>query len=230
MRTSAHPAIWVAAAWGMIPLLLADAVVSTGGAASPALMWFALPAVTLGARFEPRGIAIGTAYILALLRHLHLCPRSRLGRCPPPDRGRRRGAGAEHGDPLGRPGRVRQGPPPPLDGRPADRPLQPQRPRAAPGRARPRRRRAASAASPTPCCSATSTTSSGSTTGSATPPATPSCRRSPTRCATRCARATRSTASAARRSSSSSRGRRSATRSTSPSGCGARSATCGRWE
>ena len=34
---------------------------------SPALMWFALPAVTLGARFEPRGIAIGTAYILALL-------------------------------------------------------------------------------------------------------------------------------------------------------------------
>ncbi len=30
-------------------------------------MWFALPAVTLGARFEPRGIAIGTAYILALL-------------------------------------------------------------------------------------------------------------------------------------------------------------------
>ena len=30
-------------------------------------MWFALPAVTLGARFEPRGIAIGTVYILALL-------------------------------------------------------------------------------------------------------------------------------------------------------------------
>ena len=58
-------------------------------------------------------------------------------------------------------------------------------------------------ASPTPCCSATSTTSSGSTTSSATPPATPSCRTSPTRCAPRCAPATRSTASAARRSSSS---------------------------
>jgi diguanylate cyclase (GGDEF)-like protein len=67
MRASAHPAIWVGAAWALIPLLLAGAVVSTGGAASPALMWFALPAVTLGARFEPRGIAIGTAYILALL-------------------------------------------------------------------------------------------------------------------------------------------------------------------
>jgi diguanylate cyclase (GGDEF)-like protein len=67
MRDSAHPTLWVAAAWGILPLLLADAVVTTGGAESPALMWFALPAVTLGARFEPRGIVLGTAYILALL-------------------------------------------------------------------------------------------------------------------------------------------------------------------
>ncbi len=67
MRNSEHPAVWVAAAWGILPLLLADAVVTTGGAESPALMWFALPAVTLGARFEPRGIALGTAYILVLL-------------------------------------------------------------------------------------------------------------------------------------------------------------------
>jgi diguanylate cyclase (GGDEF)-like protein len=67
MKNSEHPAVWVAAAWGILPLLLADAVVTTGGADSPALMWFALPAVTLGARFEPRGIAIDTAYILALL-------------------------------------------------------------------------------------------------------------------------------------------------------------------
>jgi diguanylate cyclase (GGDEF)-like protein len=67
MRNSDRPAVWVATAWGILPLLLADAVVITGGAASPALMWFALPAVTLGARFEPRGIVIGTAYILALL-------------------------------------------------------------------------------------------------------------------------------------------------------------------
>ncbi len=67
MRRSAHPAAWIALAWGLMPLLLAGAVVSTGGAASPALMWFALPAVTLGARFEPRGIAIGTGYLLVLL-------------------------------------------------------------------------------------------------------------------------------------------------------------------
>jgi len=67
MGTSAHPALWVGTAWSMIPLLLGGAVVSTGGAASPVLIWFALPAVTLGARFAPRGIAIGTAYILTLL-------------------------------------------------------------------------------------------------------------------------------------------------------------------
>jgi diguanylate cyclase (GGDEF)-like protein len=67
MRNSEHPAVWVAAAWGMLPLLLADAVVTTGGAESPALMWFALPAVTLGARFEPRGIVLGAVYILTLL-------------------------------------------------------------------------------------------------------------------------------------------------------------------
>jgi diguanylate cyclase (GGDEF)-like protein len=67
MRNSAHPTLWIATAWGILPLLLADAVVVTGGAESPALMWFALPAVTLGARFDPRGIALGTLYILALL-------------------------------------------------------------------------------------------------------------------------------------------------------------------
>jgi diguanylate cyclase (GGDEF)-like protein len=67
MRSSEHPALWVATAWGILPLLLADAVVVTGGATSPVLMWFALPAVTLGARFERRGVAIGTAYIVALL-------------------------------------------------------------------------------------------------------------------------------------------------------------------
>jgi diguanylate cyclase (GGDEF)-like protein len=67
MRNSDRPAVWVATAWGILPLLLADAVITTGGADSPALMWFALPALTLGARFEPRGIVIGTAYIVALL-------------------------------------------------------------------------------------------------------------------------------------------------------------------
>jgi diguanylate cyclase (GGDEF)-like protein len=67
MHKSSRPAFWAATAWGILPLLLADAVVITGGAESPALMWFALPAVTLGPRFSTRGTAIGTVYILALL-------------------------------------------------------------------------------------------------------------------------------------------------------------------
>ncbi len=66
MRTSAHPAVWIAGAWAALPVLLAAAALITGGATSPVLVWFALPAVTLGFRFEPRGMVVGTAFILAL--------------------------------------------------------------------------------------------------------------------------------------------------------------------
>jgi fatty acid desaturase len=51
LHNSSHPSLWAATAWGILPMLLADAVVTTGGGESPVLMWFALPAVTLGARF-----------------------------------------------------------------------------------------------------------------------------------------------------------------------------------
>jgi diguanylate cyclase (GGDEF)-like protein len=64
MRSSSHPAIWVAGAWAALPLILMASVLVTGGAASPALVWFALPAVTLGFRFEPRGMVVGTAYVV----------------------------------------------------------------------------------------------------------------------------------------------------------------------
>ena len=66
MRTSSRPALWVAGAWAMLPLLLAVSVPITGGATSPVLVWFALPAVTLGFRFEPRGMVFGTAYVIAM--------------------------------------------------------------------------------------------------------------------------------------------------------------------
>ena len=66
MRESKRPQLWIAGAWGALPLLLAGAVIATGGADSPALVWFALPAVTLGVRFEPWGMVVGTAYIVAL--------------------------------------------------------------------------------------------------------------------------------------------------------------------
>ena len=66
MRNSERPALWIAGAWAALPALLAAAVLITGGATSPVLVWFALPAVTLGFRFEPRGMVLGTAYILLM--------------------------------------------------------------------------------------------------------------------------------------------------------------------
>lgn len=66
MQASSRPWLWVAGAWGALPLLLAGAVIATGGPTSPVLVWFALPAVTLGVRFEPWGMVVGTAYLLVV--------------------------------------------------------------------------------------------------------------------------------------------------------------------
>jgi diguanylate cyclase (GGDEF)-like protein len=74
MRTSAHPAIWVAGAWAMMPILLAIAVLLTGGADSPVVVWLALPAVTLGFRFEPRGMVVGTVFIFVMFAASAILP------------------------------------------------------------------------------------------------------------------------------------------------------------
>jgi diguanylate cyclase (GGDEF)-like protein len=74
MRASSRPAVWVAAAWAALPALLAVAVLLTGSATSPVLVWFALPAVTLGFRFEPRGMVVGTAYILLMFAACAVAP------------------------------------------------------------------------------------------------------------------------------------------------------------
>lgn len=66
MRTSARPALWVAGAWAALPVLLAASVLVTGGVDSPVLVWFALPAVTLGFRFEVRGMVAGTVFVIAM--------------------------------------------------------------------------------------------------------------------------------------------------------------------
>jgi diguanylate cyclase (GGDEF)-like protein len=67
MAASPRPERWAAAAWGVSPLMIAVSVALTGGPKSSAICWFALPAVTLGARFERRGVTIGLTYILGLL-------------------------------------------------------------------------------------------------------------------------------------------------------------------
>lgn len=74
MRTSSCPAVWVAGAWAALPALLAASVLLTGGVTSPALVWFALPAVTLGFRFEPRGMVVGTVYVLAMFLGAGILP------------------------------------------------------------------------------------------------------------------------------------------------------------
>jgi diguanylate cyclase (GGDEF)-like protein len=66
MQASRRPWLWVAGAWGLLPLLLGGAVVATGGPTSAVLIWFALPGVTLGARFDPWGMVVGTIYLLAV--------------------------------------------------------------------------------------------------------------------------------------------------------------------
>ncbi|HST68936.1 MAG TPA: GGDEF domain-containing protein [Solirubrobacterales bacterium] len=74
MRTSARPALWIAGAWAALPVLLAGSVLVTGGASSPVLVWFALPAVTLGFRFEERGMVAGTVFVIAMFLAAGVAP------------------------------------------------------------------------------------------------------------------------------------------------------------
>ena len=67
MERSLRPQRWAAAAWAISPAVIAASIVLTGGPDSPALPWLALPAVTLGARFETRGVLAGLFYTLVLL-------------------------------------------------------------------------------------------------------------------------------------------------------------------
>jgi diguanylate cyclase (GGDEF)-like protein len=66
LRTARRPERWAGVGWGVAPLAIAVSVALTGGDQGSALCWFALPVVTLGARFETRGVRIGVAYTLAL--------------------------------------------------------------------------------------------------------------------------------------------------------------------
>jgi diguanylate cyclase (GGDEF)-like protein len=67
LQRSRHPEWWAAVSWGLAPAFIAACTPLSGGADSPALIWFAIPVATLGARFEPRGVRAGIAWTLALL-------------------------------------------------------------------------------------------------------------------------------------------------------------------
>jgi diguanylate cyclase (GGDEF)-like protein len=67
LRHSRRPERWAAIGWCVAPLAIAVSVALTGAADAAAMCWFALPVVTLGARFEPRGVWLGVAYTATLM-------------------------------------------------------------------------------------------------------------------------------------------------------------------
>ncbi len=67
IAASGHPDRWMAAGWAVSPLMIAISVALTGSNGSPAAGWFALPAITLGMRFERRGVITGAVYMGVLL-------------------------------------------------------------------------------------------------------------------------------------------------------------------
>jgi diguanylate cyclase (GGDEF)-like protein len=67
LTTDERPEFGVAAAWCLAQLLIAASVALTGDVHSPAIGWFAIPIVTLSARFNKRGVWAGLAFTLTLL-------------------------------------------------------------------------------------------------------------------------------------------------------------------
>ena len=58
---------WVLAGiWMATQVMIAFCILLTGGIDSPALMWLAIPIVTLGARFNTRGVVSGVAWTAAV--------------------------------------------------------------------------------------------------------------------------------------------------------------------
>src|SRR3954470_19541436 len=67
LRRSRRPERWAAVGWCVAPIAIAVSVALTGAADAAAMCWFALPVVTLGARFEPRGVWLAVGYTAALM-------------------------------------------------------------------------------------------------------------------------------------------------------------------
>jgi diguanylate cyclase (GGDEF)-like protein len=67
VRARKHAHRWAAVGWGISGVMIAMSVALTGGPDSPAVMWMGLPAVTLGARFEFRGVLCGIGFLIALM-------------------------------------------------------------------------------------------------------------------------------------------------------------------
>lgn len=67
MEASEHPEYGVFAAWAASEVIIAIAVALAGGPTIPTMSWFAIPIVTLSARFSHRGVVAGVALTLVLM-------------------------------------------------------------------------------------------------------------------------------------------------------------------
>jgi diguanylate cyclase (GGDEF)-like protein len=62
-----HPEYLLFAAWTASQLMIAGSVALTGGPRSSAMAWFAIPIVTLSARFPARGVILGLGVTVAMM-------------------------------------------------------------------------------------------------------------------------------------------------------------------
>lgn len=67
IERAAKPEYWIFAAWSGSQVMIAVSVILAGAVGFPSLAWFAIPVVTLSARFSLRGIAIGVVITIALM-------------------------------------------------------------------------------------------------------------------------------------------------------------------
>lgn len=64
---SPRPEYYLFAGWAGSELMIAASVALTGGPESPAFGWFAIPVITLSARFSVRGVVIGVATTVLMM-------------------------------------------------------------------------------------------------------------------------------------------------------------------
>jgi diguanylate cyclase (GGDEF)-like protein len=62
-----RPEYWLFASWAFSELTIGASIVLTGGPDSPAVAWLAIPAVTLPARFGPRGVIAGLVFTASIM-------------------------------------------------------------------------------------------------------------------------------------------------------------------
>ena len=67
MDRAKRPEYALLASWAISQVIMASSVALSGGPHVPTMAWFAIPLMTLGARFSGRGIAVGVALSIVLL-------------------------------------------------------------------------------------------------------------------------------------------------------------------